>query len=151
MISKILTAAAAMIIVISANSSMDFDTGETTMTTEPRTFEIYPDNETIKADLIGHFMYVTTGAPGFWKFSSPSSIQLGNIGSTRRKGDLFEFSVTMFLVDYKTTEQNRYRVDTVITYKMVSGSWQLLTVQGSTIKNMGTVGMMMPDYLQDGC
>jgi len=151
MISRILTAAAAMMIAITADSSEALNTSQTTITPEPVTLASYPDDEKIKADLIGHFMYVADGLPGFWEFSSPSTIQFGNTGSTRRDGDLLEINFTLFLVDYKTKERSLYRAETVIEYKQVAGTWELSTVRGKTIKDAGTTGFVMPNYLQNGC
>jgi len=151
MIIRILTAAATMMIAMTADNSEAQNTEQTTITPEPVTLASYPDDEKIKADLIGHFMYVTDGLPGFWEFSSPATIQYGNIGSTRRDGDLLEINFTLFLVDYKTKERGLYRAETVIAYKQVAGTWELSTVRGNTIKKAGIAGFTMPNYLQDGC
>jgi len=151
MTGRILTAVVTMMIALTADCSVVTDTGQSTITSERQTLASYPDSKRIKADLIGHFMYVADGLPKFWEFSSPSTIQYGNIGSVRRKGDLLEFNFTLFVVDYKTMDQNLYRAETVITYKEIAGSWELLTVQGNTIKKAGVAGLTMPDYLQNDC
>lgn len=151
MISKILLATAAMMIAMTADCSADPNTGQTTITPEPRTLTIYPDNEKIKTDLIGHTMYVAGGFPRLWEFSSPSTIKYGSIRSTRRKGDLLEFSVSLILVDYKTEKWDVYRAETVMMYKEVAGSLELLSVQGNTIKKLESAGLIMPNYLLGDC
>ena len=151
MISRILTAAAIMMFAMKAGSPEAQNTEQTTITPEPVTLASYPDDEKIKADLIGHFMYVTDGLPGFWEFSSSSTIQKGFIRSKRQEGDLLEFNFTLFLVDNKTKEQELYLAETVIAYKQVAGTWELLTVQGNTIKKLETTILTMPNYLQNDC
>jgi len=140
-----------MMIAITADSSEAQNTEQTTITPEPVTLESYPDDEKIKADLIGHFMYVSNGLPGFWEFSSPSTIQYGNIGSTRREGDLLEINFTLLLVDYKTKERDLYRAETMIMYTQVAGAWELSTVQGNTIKKAAAASLITPNVLQNDC
>lgn len=151
MISRILTAAATMMFAMMADSSEAQNTEQTAIIPEPVTLASYPDDEKIKADLIGHFMYVTDGLRRFWEFSSPSTIRHGYVGSHRQEGDLLEINFTLFLVDYKTKERGLYRVETVIAYKQVAGAWELLTVQGNTITKLEATILTMPNYLQNNC
>jgi len=148
---KFIIATAAMLCAITADSSITPDTGQNPDTSESQVLASIPDNERIKTDLIGHFMYVAGGSPGFWEFKSLATIQRGAIGNTRQDGDLLEFNFNLFLVDDKTEQQNLYHAETVVMYKKVAGSWEFLNVQGNSIKKVETGDLTMQSYLQDDC
>ena len=151
MLNKFIITTAAMLLAITADCSIAPDTAQTPDTSERQTLASVPDIDRIKTDLIGRFMYVVGGSPGFWEFKSLSTIQHGAIGNTRQDGDLLEFNINLFLVDDKTKQQNLYHAETVVIYKKAAGSWELLKVQGNSITEVGTGDLTMQSNLQDEC
>ena len=139
--SRILMVLAVMMAAVMADGSAATNTNSNNI----------PDAAQIKSDLVGNFMYVSGGLPGFWAISSPEVIRFGNIGSTRRDGDRLEFNFTAILVDDKTEQGDLYRAETLVTYQQVDGSWEFLTVQGKSINKVGSDDSEVAMYSDTGC
>jgi len=144
MISKILIAAATMMIVVTADCSTIENTEYVANLQESETLTSTPDNEQIMADLIGHQMYVSEGLPGIWVFSSPADIQNGSITGWRLNGDSLEFDFTLILMDNGSSSRDIYRAESLVTYKKENESWKLVRIQNLTFKATGAVYSMVP-------
>ncbi len=144
-------ALAVLMVSMAADGSEAVNASESTASSKIQNSVNIPDAAQIRADLVGNYMYVGDGLPGFWVFSSPAAIQFGNIGSTRRDGDHLEFNFTVFLVDEKTGQRNLYRAETLVTYTQVDGNWELLKVRGNSINKVDSDISPPAIYSDMGC
>ena len=151
MISKILIAAATMLIVVTAECSTIENIDNIAPLQEPEVLSSTPDNEQIMADLIGHQMFVNEGLMGIWEFSSPSDIQHGSIASSRRNGDSMEFNFTLLLVDNGSPSREIYRAETLLSYKKENESWGLVSIQNLSFKATGAVNSIVSGNSDADC
>ena len=142
---KVLTAAAAIIVAASAFGSTGGTSDQNPASTKSVATTTLPNAQTIIADLIGHHMYVSEAAPGIWEFSSPANIRRGTVGSTRLSGNTLEYYFTMILVDQKTPNDDAYKAETLIAYKLIDKSWQLQTVREVSFKAAGALDPLLSD------
>jgi hypothetical protein len=149
--SRILMVLAVMMAAVMADGSAATNTNSNKTSFDIQNSNNIPDAAQIKSDLVGNFMYVSGGLPGFWAISSPEVIRFGNIRSTRRDGDRLEFNFTAILVDDKTEQGGLYRAETLVTYQQVDGNWKFLKVKGSSINKVESDGSAFAIDSDTGC
>jgi hypothetical protein len=140
---KILMTAAAIMISLTAQGTSIDSAGQDDAFVASATQSSLPGIEQIRADLIGHRMYVSEGLPGMWEFSDPADIQRASIGSSRLHGASLVFNVTLILVDNDSPSRDTYRAETLITYKKTNETWALVDVQDISFRPAGPVYSFM--------
>jgi hypothetical protein len=89
-----------------------------------------PDEQQIKADLIGHRMGSVFG--GGWNFSSLTEFQELTIINKNQQGNLIEFDVNMLLKD--SSSGKLYHAESIVVYKKSNGKWELASISKKSLK-----------------